>query len=105
MEFLSYAHVKVLIESTIPLSKDAIHIYIGFMCLVASMVLLRRPLTSYRVLVLGLIVSCAMEIFDLRYLYSRTGAVHWKPSLHDLVNTNFIPVLLVTLARRRQIKV
>ena len=105
MEFLSYVHLKILIVSTLPLSKDAIHIYIGFMCLIASIVLLRRPLTSYWVLVLGLIISCAMEILDLRNLYLWSGVVHWRPSLHDLINTNLMPFLLVTLARWQRIKV
>lgn len=99
MEIHGYTHFKDLVVSITHLSKDAIHIYIGFICLLASVVILRRPLTSYWVLLPGVIISCAVEVLDFVDFYSFLGHVSWKSSLHDLVNTNLIPVLLVTLAR------
>lgn len=99
MQLHGYTDFKDLIVSVTHLSKDAIHIYIGFICLLASVVILRRSLTSYRVLVPGGIISCAIEVLDWVDGYWFFSGILWRSSLHDLVNTNLIPVLLVTLAR------
>lgn len=100
----SYATIKEFIVSVIHLSKDAIHIYLGLFCLIASLVLLRKPLSSYWVLLAGLILSCVMEILDLRFNHSIGARLSWAASFHDLVNTNLMPLLLVVLARWRWIK-
>ncbi|HEX7181247.1 MAG TPA: hypothetical protein VF756_05350 [Thermoanaerobaculia bacterium] len=77
----------------LPLTKDAIHIYIGFLCLLLALILFRRKLSSFQALIPGLIVSVLMEVFDLRDGYD------WLASAKDLVNTNLIPFVLVLLAR------
>jgi hypothetical protein len=93
-----YQDFKLLWLSVLPLTKDAIHIYIGFLALLVALILFRRRITSYWALVPGLLVSLAMEVFDLRDGFS-LGA-----SLKDLVNTNLIPFLLVQLARWQLIR-
>jgi hypothetical protein len=85
--------------AVLPLTKDAIHIYIGFLCLLVALILFRRSLTAYSALIPGLLVSLAMEVFDLRDGYG------WLASLKDVVNTNLIPFLLVLLARWRTFNV
>jgi hypothetical protein len=77
----------------LPLTKDAIHIYIGFLCLLLALILFRRKLSSFQALIPGLIVSVLMEVLDLRDGYD------WLASAKDLVNTNLIPFVLVLLAR------
>ncbi len=104
MEIPGYTHFKDFIVLVSHLSKDALHIHLGFICLLASIALLRKSLTSYYVLLPGLVVSCVIEVLDLLEAYSSFARVAWKPSLHDLVNTNLIPFLLVTLARWRWIE-
>ncbi len=104
MEISNYPELKDLILSIVLLTKDAVHIYVGFLCLLVSVIILRRSLASYSALILGLIVSCIMEILDLRHNLIFTGSVHLAGSLHDLINTNLIPCLLVFLARRRWLK-
>lgn len=99
MQIHGYSDFKDLIVAVTHLSKDAIHVYIGFICLLASVAILRRPLTSYRVLVPGGIISCAIEVLDWVDGYRFLGGIAWRSSLHDLVNTNLIPIVLVTLAR------
>ena len=79
--------------AVLPLTKDAIHIYIGFVCLLVALILFRRSLTSYTALVPGLLVSLALEVLDLR------DGFGWLASLKDVVNTNLIPFVLVLLAR------
>ena len=88
-----YQVFKLWWVSVLPLTKDAIHVYIGFLCLLLSLILFRRKLGSFTALIPGLIVSVAMEVFDLRDGYA------WLESLKDIVNTNLIPFLFITLAR------
>jgi hypothetical protein len=88
-----YQIFKLWVLAVIPLTKDAIHVYIGFLCLLVGLVVFRRRLSSYQALIPGLVVSLLLEVLDLRDGYSVTA------SLHDIVNTNLMPVVLVTLAR------
>jgi hypothetical protein len=88
-----YQIFKLWVLAVIPLTKDAIHVYIGFLCLLVGLVVFRRRLSSWQALIPGLLVSLLLEVFDLRDGYSLSA------SLHDIVNTNLMPVVLVTLAR------
>jgi hypothetical protein len=89
----SYQLFKLWWLAVLPLTKDAIHIYIGFVLLLIALIVFRRRLSSYQALIPGLVVSLVMEVFDLRDGYS-LGA-----SVHDIINTNLLPFVLVTLAR------
>ena len=94
-----YQLFKLWLLAAVPLTKDAIHVYIGFLCLVFALVALRRKLTSFWALVPGILLSLMMEYFDLR------DGFGWAASAKDLVNTNLIPLLLILLARWRAIRV
>lgn len=98
MELSKYDHLKVFIVTLLHLSKDATHIYIGFFSLVAAIVFLRKPLTSSVVLLPGLVLSFGIEVLDVLVDYLGSKPIRWGASLHDLLNTNLIPVLLVALA-------
>ncbi len=89
----NYQLLKLWLLAAVPLTKDAIHVYIGFLCLIAALIVLRRRLTSFQALIPGLLISLIMEVFDLRDGYG------WAASVHDLINTNLMPLVLVTLAR------
>ena len=89
----NYQLLKLWLLAALPLTKDAIHVYVGFGCLLISLIVFRRRLTSYWALVPGLLVSLMMEVFDLRDGYN------WTASIKDLINTNLMPFVLVTLAR------
>ena len=95
----SYQALKLRVLAVIPLAKDAVHVYIGFGCYAASILLLRLPLGSGRALLPGLLVSLGMEALDLRDDWQGTGHLHWAASVKDVVNTNLIPVALVLIAR------
>lgn len=90
-----YQVFKLWWVSVLPLTKDAIHIYIGVLCLLLALILFRRRLSSFTALIPGILVSMTMEIFDLRDGFGVLA------SLKDLVNTNLIPFLLVLLTRWR----
>jgi hypothetical protein len=95
----NYQLFKLWWLAVLPLTKDAIHVYIGFLCLLIALVVLRRRLTSFWALAPGLLVSVIMEVLDLRDGYG------WAESFKDLVNTNLMPLVLVTLARLRTFEV
>jgi hypothetical protein len=94
-----YQLFKLWWLSILPLTKDAIHIYIGFLCLLIALIVLRLRLSSWWALAPGLVVSVALEVFDLRDGYG------WVESVKDLVNTNLIPFVLVVLTRLRTFNV
>jgi hypothetical protein len=95
----AYQIFKLWVLAVIPLTKDAIHIYVGFACLFVALILFRRRLSSYQALIPGLLVSLAMEALDLRDGYTLAA------SIHDVINTNLLPFVLVTLARLQSFNV
>jgi hypothetical protein len=104
MRTSAYQLFKIHLLSVLPLAKDAVHIYIGFGCLLLALLVLRRPLRSFWVLVPGVVVSIAMELLDLRDDQAWLGRFRYSASLKDIFNTNAIPLVLVLLARWRLIK-
>jgi hypothetical protein len=86
--------IRTVLLAVVPLTNDAIHVYIGMLCLLSTCLLFRRSLAWWPALIPGFIVSVLIEIFDL------TQGSHWTWSLKDIVNTNFWPVTLVLLASR-----
>jgi hypothetical protein len=94
-----YQLVKLRILDVIPVSKDAAHIYVGMACLLLALVAFRAPLRSYRALIPGLLAALAMEVLDLRDDRAGLGHFRWDASFKDVVNTNLLPLLLVTTAR------
>lgn len=94
-----YQLFKLRILDLIPVSKDAAHVYIGMTCLLFALLVLRIPLRSYRALIPGVVVALVMEVFDLRDDVVSLGHPRWWASLHDLVNTNLAPLVLVTVGR------
>jgi hypothetical protein len=82
----------------VPLTNDAIHIYIGMLCLLSTCLLLRRPLSWWLAQLPGFVVSVLIEAFDLMH------GSQWCWSLKDIVNINLWPVILVLLANRLGIR-
>ncbi|HZI64782.1 MAG TPA: hypothetical protein VFE44_08375 [Thermoanaerobaculia bacterium] len=104
MRTSAYQLFKIHFLSFVPLAKDAVHIYIGFACLLLALLVLRRPLRSFWILVPGIAVSIVMELLDLRDDQAWLGRLRFSASLKDIFNTNAIPLVLVLLARWRLIK-
>jgi hypothetical protein len=99
VETSKYQLFKLRVLDTIPVSKDAAHVYVGMGCLLLALLVLRLPLRSYRALLPGLLAALAMEVFDLRDDLAGVGHFRWGASLKDVVNTNLLPLVLVTVAR------
>jgi hypothetical protein len=94
-----YQLFKLWLVPYVGLTKDAIHIYVGFACLLVSVLVLRAPLSSWRALVLGILAAVVMETLDLRDDLAAFGYLRWWASVKDMLNTNAIPILLVLLAK------
>lgn len=104
MQLSFYQSIKPIIEEVLGLSRDAIHIHIGFMCFFIAALVMRKKLTP-QLLIPGLVVSVAMEVMDV-YDSMKFGKIYVAASVHDLVNTNLIPVMIyVLLALRAREKV
>jgi hypothetical protein len=97
----TYQSLKLRLLSILPLAKDAVHVYIGFGCYAATVLLFRLPLASGRALIPGFLASLAMELFDLRDDWRAAGYLRWDASVKDIVNTNLIPLAVVVVARLR----
>jgi hypothetical protein len=98
-----YQRFKIEVLSVVHLSKDAVHVYIGVGCLLATVLLLRGRV-KWKALLPGLIVSLAMEAVDLSDEWRVAHRFAWRASVHDVINTNAIPVVLVFVLRRRWVR-
>jgi hypothetical protein len=96
-----YQLLKRQILEVLPVSKDAVHMYIGIACLLVSIFAFRLPPAAWRSLLLGLLVSLVMEALDLRDNVRYPATVRAVEAVHDLVNTNLAPFLLVLTMRLR----
>jgi hypothetical protein len=99
VEASAYQSVKLILLELFGLSKDAIHVHIGFLVFALTAVVSRRGFRDWRVVLPGLVLSCLMEILDLRDHYAWSGRWLVWASLHDLMNTNWIPFAVVGLSR------
>jgi len=96
-----YQQLKNHILAIVGISKDAVHIYIGIGCLLISILLLRLPPTSFKSLILTVLVSLGMEAMDLRDNVKYREMTRVMASLHDIWNTNLLPFLVVLTLRLR----
>ena len=92
--------IKQAFEKSIHLSPDAVHIHVGVGLLFFFALIFRRPLHDWRPWMAVFLVEGINEIIDLNQKFGSTenNAVE---SLHDLVNTLFLPTLLVLYYRYR----
>jgi hypothetical protein len=91
--------LKLAIIDTLGLGRDSLHLYIGFACLLASATLWRNK-RSFLILLPGLIASVVLESVDLRDDMIWLGKYRWYASLHDIANTNLLPLLTFLVFRR-----
>lgn len=104
MNPLIYQDFKLVIIGIVQLSKDAIHIHVGFFALMATLLLTRKKMHQASVLLGPLILSSMMEILDIWGELSVGRRANIPASVHDLINTNLIPVVLYFWARREQLR-
>lgn len=95
-----YQQFKLIIIEILSLSRDAIHIHVGFAALILTLLFSRKKLHHWSILLPSFILSVLMETLDVWDELNTIGRVLVGASLHDLINTNLIPFILVVWARR-----
>ena len=96
-----YQRFKLEIVALLHLTKDAIHVYVGVGCLLLVL-LLTGGRARWRALLAGLVLALAMEAADLGDEWQAGRPLRWGASLHDVLNTNALPVALMFVLRRRE---
>ncbi|MDN3517501.1 hypothetical protein QWY84_07770 [Aquisalimonas lutea] len=98
MEPSLYQEAKLVLVSTLGLSKDALHVHAGFIVFFAAVVLLRKPLCAIAPLALVVVAAIAAELLDMREDIISLGYWRWAASIGDITNTVFWPTLVWGLA-------
>lgn len=105
METSWYQGAKLVLESTLGVSKDALHVYVGLAVYLGASVVFRKPLNSLLPLALVFLAAVAGEALDMRDDIASLGYWRWQASLGDIANTVLGPMLIWTLARFRIIEI
>ena len=96
-----YVELKQLAAEELRLARDALHIYGGFFIFVAILFAARTRRPEWWMVVPGLVLSIAIEVFDV---FGFGGVFGDPPTMweaaKDIMNTNAIPVLFVAIERR-----
>ena len=90
--------------SAVSLQKDALHVYVGLAVMLATALVLRKPLSSPLPWLVAAAAAMAGETWDLWDDHAAGRAFALGASLHDLVNTLFWPTVLLILARWRRLR-
>lgn len=96
---------KLWLLHNIGLSKDALHVYVALLLFLASVALLRWPMSSGKPWLVVALAAFVGEAWDLRDSVVHGTPVVLAANLHDVVNTLFWPTILVLLARRGLLRV
>jgi hypothetical protein len=89
--------------NALPLSKDAVHIYIGMLVFFCAVVIWKKDRILPACLIPVFVVAFGMEAFDLLDDWRSLGYPRWGSSLHDIANTSFWPLAIVILVKYRAI--
>ena len=89
-----YQRMKPVIVEILGLSKDSIHIYVGFFAYLLCHFLWKKKRHSPLILVPGIALSLVMEIMDFWGDAIMGRDLQYLASLHDVINTNLIAVIV-----------
>lgn len=99
METSELQAAKLAVMSLTGLSRDALHVHAGMLVFLLSAALSRRYLRSPVPWMLTMAVACGMEAVDAVDGILSFG--HWRvrASVHDVLNTMFLPTALALVCR------
>lgn len=90
---------KLWLVGHIGLAKDALHIYVALIVVIAVLAVFRWRLGSAKPLLLVLLVALAGEAWDIRDSLTHHMPLDFGANWHDIWNTLFWPIVLTGLAR------
>jgi cell shape-determining protein MreD len=94
-----FQSAKIFLSEVTNLGKDALHIYVGLIVMLAVAVAFKKSLRDWRPLAAVALASVAGEIWDVIDTYSHGGTPKWNANWKDIWNTMFWPTALFLLAR------
>jgi hypothetical protein len=102
MSYSTFQTIKLAIVDGTGLAKDALHIHIGMgVFLLASYLFRHHPKRWQFALTATISVALLGELWDLYdSLPVITSPKVWRSSLHDLINTCWLPAVLTLLQRK-----
>lgn len=91
-----FANAKSYLETTLHLSRDALHVHIGIALFFAMVFVLQRHPRRFVLALAGLLALCfineAMDVYNAR----RSGyPPNWLGGAKDIINTMFWPAVVV----------
>lgn len=93
-----YQALKLQVLASLPLSRDALHIYLGMITYLSAGILLKK-LASWVPVLFVLALAVMMEVLDLRDDLAAYGHFRWYASVHDIVNSIFWPTVIVIVLK------
>lgn len=99
-----YQAAKLWAMTMTGLDKDALHIHVALILLLAAAVIGRQPLRSWRPWLVVLAACIAGELLDMHVNLVEAGRWDWRASRHDALNTMIWPTILTLLARFGRLK-
>ena len=91
---------KTAIETFLGLSADAMHVQVGVLLLIFFAVVTKKRTYHWLPWLLVLLVECINELIDMS---QPAGSIesNWAASQHDILNTMFLPTVLILMLRWR----
>ena len=89
--------LKLDIIALLQLSRDAIHMHIGFAVFMAMALITRGRTSVWWAFLAAVLSAVGLEVLDLRDDLASRGYMRWSESLHDVLNTLFWPLILAWL--------
>ena len=96
MDWVSF---KMDLETLTGLEKDALHIYAAVLLQLAAALITRRTLGSWIPVVVVTAAAIVNEWVDLSFSTWPDRGWQYRESIHDVVNTLLLPLLLLGLVR------
>ena len=91
---------KTAIEHFVGLSADALHVHVSILLYLLFALATRRRLYHWMPWVLVLLIECINEFIDLNQPAGSLES-NWPASQHDILNTMFLPTVLLVMLRWR----
>jgi hypothetical protein len=93
--------LKQLLEHSLGISMDALHVIIGVILQLAAALLMRRSIADWPPVLAVLAIELANEANDLRTERWPEPAMQYGEGIKDILLTMFLPLLLLAVARTR----
>lgn len=96
-----YELAKIHLVSALGINADACHIYVGLILFVLAAVVFRKRGVRTWMLIPVIVSAILGEVFDAQHQLNVLGYWEWDKSIHDILNTVLMPVVLYCLLKLR----